>query len=115
MFGYPQETKESIKKTIKVCEECNIFPSVGFLLPLPGTEIYDWAVENKCIENEIEYLENIGDRQDFHINLTKMSNEEFTGSVEEELTRVAKIQGLNLESVFKTVTYQKPKIKRIEK
>ena len=110
IFGYPQETPETIQSTLDVCEECNIFPSVGFLLPLPATPIYEWAKENGYIINEIEYLERIGDRQDFHINLTNMSDEEFVGTVTTKLETLARKQGLELESVLKTVTYQKPKI-----
>ena len=110
IFGYPQETPETIQSTLDVCEKCNIFPSVGFLLPLPGTSIYEWAKGNGHIVNELEYLERIGDRQDFNINLTKMSDEEFVGTVTTKLETLAKRQGLDLESVFKTVTYQKPKV-----
>ncbi len=108
IFGYPQETPESIKMTIDVCEKCNIFPSVGFLLPLPGTPIYEWARKNQYIKNEVEYLERIGDRQDFHINLTKMSDEEFVDTVKTNLENLAERQGLDLASVFKTTTYQTP-------
>lgn len=108
IFGYPQETRESIAFTLKVCEECGIFPSVGFLLPLPGTPIYNWAKENKFITDELEYLERVGDRQDFHINLTKMSDQELLDVVETGLRDLAKRQGLKLDSVFKTTTYQKP-------
>ncbi len=109
IFGYPQETPETIRQTIKVCEECNIFPSVGFLLPLPGTPIYEWAKQNGHITDEVQYLGKIGDRQDFHINLTKMSDSEFVDIVTKELQALAEKQGLKLGSVFKTVTYQKPK------
>ena len=110
IFGYPQETKESIKQTLAICEQCNIFPSVGFLLPLPGTPIYQWAKESGHIQDEIAYLEGIGDRQDFHINLTAMNDEEFVGTVKDGLEQLAKKQGLEFESVFKTVTYQKPNV-----
>ncbi|MBF0300710.1 MAG: B12-binding domain-containing radical SAM protein [Oligoflexia bacterium] len=109
VFGYPQETPQTIKQTLKVCEDCGIYPSVGFLLPLPGTPIYNWAVEEKFIEDEISYLERIGDRQDFHINLTKMPDDEFISLVKEGLEDLANKQGLKLASVFKTTTYQKPK------
>lgn len=109
IFGYPQETPETIRQTIKVCEECNIYPSVGYLLPLPGTPIYEWTKQEGYIEDEIAYLERIGDRQDFHINLTKMSDDEFKDIVESELRLLARKQGLELESVLKTTTYQKPK------
>lgn len=108
-FGYPQETPETIQRTLDVCERCRIFPSTGFLLPLPGTEIYDWARQNGNIKDEFEYMMDIGDRQDFHINLTRMTDEEFVSTVENGLKRLAKILGLELASVFKTVTYQKPK------
>jgi len=114
IFGYPQETPETIQMTIDVCERCNIFPSVGFLLPLPGTPIYEWAKTHGHIPDEVKYLESIGDRQDFHINLTTMSDETLKGTVEEGLIKLAAKQGLNLDSVFKTTTYQAPKAKQPE-
>lgn len=109
IFGYPQETAETIRYTIKICEECRIYPSVGFLLPLPATPIYEWAKKTGRIRDEIDYLESIGDRQDFHINLTQMPEKEFIDIVESELRRLALKLGLKLESVFKTTTYQRPK------
>lgn len=108
IFGYPQETPESIRSTIKVCEECNIFPSVGYLLPLPGTPIYQWAKDSGHIGDEEEYLERVGDRQDFHINLTKMPTEELIATVTQELEKLAKKQGLKIDSVMKTGGYKKP-------
>ncbi|MBF0488051.1 MAG: radical SAM protein [Nitrospirae bacterium] len=110
VFGYPQETPDSIRKTIEVCEECNIFPSVGFLLPLPATPIYEWAKEKGYITDEVAYLSRIGDRQDFHINLTQMSDEQYVGTVTSSLEALAKKMGLEFDSVFKTVRYVKPKI-----
>ena len=114
IFGYPQETPESIRKTIEVCERCDIYPSVGFLLPLPGTPIYQWARKHGYIPDEVEYLSRIGDRQDFHINLTGMEDKEFVDTVTEALSGLAERQGLSFESPFKTGTYQTPKIKRGE-
>lgn len=108
IFGYPQETPETIQKTLDVCRECNIFPSTGFLLPLPGTPIYEWAKRHRHIVDEVAYLERIGDRQDFHINLTQMSDREFVDTVETKLRALAESQGLELQSVFKTVKYQRP-------
>ncbi|MFC1828423.1 B12-binding domain-containing radical SAM protein [Thermodesulfobacteriota bacterium] len=112
IFGYPQETVESINLTLKVCEEANVFPSVGFILPLPGTKIYDWCREHNKITDDFKYLMNVGDRQDFHINLTSMSDETLIGKVTEGLQELAAKQGLELESVFKTGTYQKPQTPR---
>jgi hypothetical protein len=81
------------------------------LLPLPGTPIYEWAKESGHIVDEIAYLEKIGDRQDLHINLTKMSDADFVGLVETKLTTLAQKLGLKLDSVLKTGKYQKPKVK----
>jgi hypothetical protein len=58
--------------------------------------------------DEVAYLERIGDRQDFHINLTKMADEELVETVETELRRLADDLGIELESVFKTGTYRRP-------
>jgi anaerobic magnesium-protoporphyrin IX monomethyl ester cyclase len=110
IFGYPQETPETIQKTLDVCQECKVFPSTGFLLPLPGTPIYEWAKRHGHIVDEVEYLERIGDRQDFHINLTQMSDQQFVTTVEANLRSLAEKQGLQLQSVFKTIKYQRPKI-----
>jgi radical SAM superfamily enzyme YgiQ (UPF0313 family) len=109
VLGYPQGTPETIQKTLDVCRECNIFLSTGFLLPLPGTSIYEWGKGHGYIVDEEAYRERIGDRQDFHINLTQMSDQEFVTTVETKLRSLAEKQGLDLQSVFKTVKYQRPK------
>ncbi len=86
VFGYPQETKETIRQTIDVCRKARVYPSAGFLLPLPGTPIYRIAREKGLIEDDEEkYLLRIGDRQDLHVNMTQMSNDELTGYVTEGL------------------------------
>jgi radical SAM superfamily enzyme YgiQ (UPF0313 family) len=108
IFGYPQETMESIKKTIDVCAEAGVFPSVGYLLPLPGTQIYEWAKDSGKITDDYDFLMRIGDRQDFHINLTNLPDDVLTGEVTERLQELARQQGLELKSVFKTGVYKKP-------
>lgn len=102
IFGYPQETEETIAKTVDLCYEAGMFPSVGYLLPLPGTPIYDWAKQAGHIKNEFEYLMSIGDRQDFSINLTQMSDAQFQDAVHRNLERLAGRQGLKLPSFLKT-------------
>jgi len=109
IFGYPQETPETIRYTFDICYQSNVFPSVGFLLLLPGTSMYAWAREQGYIPDEVAYLEKAGDRQDLHINLTQMSNEELISVVETEARELARKQGLDLESVFKTTAYRIPK------
>lgn len=109
IFGYPQETPESVKMTLDLCEKCNIFPSVGFLQPLPGTPIYDWALRQGFIKDEVAYLMEAGDRQDFHINLTAMPTDEFVAIVTAGLNGLAKKMGLKFDNPLKTGVYQKPK------
>uniref|UniRef100_A0A6M3JRX8 Putative radical SAM superfamily protein n=1 Tax=viral metagenome TaxID=1070528 RepID=A0A6M3JRX8_9ZZZZ len=111
IFGFPQETIHTINKTIQMCRELNLFPSAGFLLPLPGTPIYDWCIDKGLIKNEVEHLERIGDRQDLHINLTGMEDSEMTDLVRSGLESLAKDQGIEVGDVFKTGTYKKPKDK----
>jgi len=108
IFGYPQESPETIRMTLDLCERCNIYPSVGFLQPLPGTPIYEWAVQYGYIKNELEYLLNAGDRQDLHVNLTQMSSEELGDTVVNGMQRLADKMGLKFDNPLKTGVYQKP-------
>lgn len=87
VFGYPEETPETIKKSIDCCIENGIYPSTGYLLPQPGSPMYQYSIDNGYILDEEDYVMKIGDRQDLTINLTKMSNEEFESVVLDELKR----------------------------
>jgi radical SAM superfamily enzyme YgiQ (UPF0313 family) len=110
IFGYPQETPETIKATLQLCEQCNIYPSVGYLQPLPGTPIYQMACSNGFIPDELEYLLSAGDRQDLHINMTSMSDLEFKECVINGLRDLSRKMGLEFADPLKTGVYQKPKI-----
>ena len=46
VIGYPTETPETIKETMTQCKKLKIYPSTGFLLPLPETGMFKHAVEN---------------------------------------------------------------------
>ena len=109
IFGYPQETPESIKETLDLAERCGIFPSVGFLQPLPGTPMYEYAIEHGFITDQVEYLMNAGDRQDFHVNMTKMPTDELIGRVMDGMQALATRMGLQFDNPLKTSVYQKPK------
>lgn len=108
VLGYPEETIETIGKTFQICLDLGIFPSSGFLLPQPGTPIYDWALKNDFINDEEEYLLSLGDRQDLRINLTKMSDEQFLDTVNYWLTMLNKELNLGLEpdELIKTKYYR---------
>lgn len=108
VFGYPQETPETIKKTFDVCIENNIYPSTGYLLPLPGSQMYDYAVSHGFIKDEESYLLRLGDRQDLRVNMTQMSDEEFVMHVVKGLQRCNEKLNLGLEKdkLIKTQYYR---------
>ena len=81
VFGYPIETKETINKTFSMCLEAGIYPSIGFLMPLPYTGMYEYAKSNGFITDENEYLDSITERQDITLNMTKLSDEEIMTAI----------------------------------
>ena len=97
VIGYPQETRETINKTFDICEKAKVYPSTGYLLPQPGTPMYRYAIEMGLIKDDEEFLMKMGDRQDFTINFTKMSQEEMENLVQERLGKLSEKLGLNLD------------------
>ncbi|MBF0540388.1 MAG: radical SAM protein [Nitrospirae bacterium] len=106
VFGFPQETPETIKKTIDFCIKEQLSPSAGFLLPMPKTPIYKYALERGLIKDEYEYLLGLGDRQDFHINLTSMTDDIYISTVKSEVKRCQQELGINLDDPMKTVKFR---------
>ncbi len=108
VFGYPQETRETIKKTLETCRQARVYPSSGFLLPLPGTPMYEMARERDLVGDEEEYLLRIGDRQDLHVNLTQMADNDLVETVTEGLMKLRDKLGISMndEEVIKT-TYNR--------
>jgi radical SAM superfamily enzyme YgiQ (UPF0313 family) len=111
VLGYPQETPETIKKTFNCCIGNRIYPSVGYLLPQPGSGMYDYAVEHGYITNEEEYLLKMGDRQDLRLNMTQMTDVEFESNVVDGVRRCSQALGLDLpeENLIKTMYYRSAK------
>jgi len=108
VMGYPEETKETINKTIDFCIEQNILPVVNYLTPMPHTPIYEYAVSKGFIKDEKEYISNMNDSKELGINLTKMSDEEFKQNVEEAVRRGQRAvagEALNFETPTKTFRY----------
>ena len=81
VFGYPIETSETIKETFDQCLKAKVYPSIGFLLPLPYTAMYDYAKANGFITDEDKYLDSITERQDICLNMTKMSDSEIMDGI----------------------------------
>ncbi len=121
VFGYPIETPQTIKQTFDMCLKAEIYPSMGYLLPLPATGMYDYAREKGFITDENKYLDSITERQDLCVNMTTMSDEKVKGLIAdgaEELNEKLGI-GLNKEKLIKTGGYnshsKKTKLKKLER
>lgn len=108
VVGYPQETEKTLQETFDCCYDADIYPSVGYLIPLPGTPIFEYARETYSIKGVEEYLLNSGDRQDFRINLTGMDQQTIEEIVKTNLKRISnKLElGLEDEKLIKTVHYK---------
>jgi len=104
VIGYPQETNETIKQTFDCCLENKIYPSVGYLLPQPGSSIYEYAVEHGYIDDEEKFLLKMGDRQDLRINMTNMNDEQLKTTVLNCLKKCNEILkiGLDPDKLIKT-------------
>lgn len=74
MVGHPGENWDTFKETLELVKQfqkgmgCNVF----FTTPYPGSLLYLWAIKNKIIRNEVEFLLKISDlpASKFTINLT---------------------------------------------
>ncbi|MEM7540333.1 MAG: radical SAM protein [Pseudomonadota bacterium] len=109
VFGYPIETKDTIKETFDMCLQAQIYPSIGYLLPLPATKMYDYALENGFIVDEDEYLVSITERQDLCVNMTTMGDTEVLETIAEGASRLNEQLniGLSESSLIKTGGYRK--------
>jgi anaerobic magnesium-protoporphyrin IX monomethyl ester cyclase len=74
VLGYPTETPETVRATMDCCIAAGVYPSAGYLLPQPGTPMYDYARERGFINDEEDYLLALGDRQDLRLNMTQMTD-----------------------------------------
>ncbi|HFQ80992.1 MAG TPA: B12-binding domain-containing radical SAM protein [Desulfobacterales bacterium] len=109
VVGYPIETPESIQATFDLCMNNDIYPSIGYLLPLPYTGMYKYAREHGFISDEDKYLTSITERQDICLNMTKMSDEEVTREIKKCADKANKALQLGLEenSLIKTGGYKR--------
>ena len=107
VLGYPQETKETIAQTMRMCEELKVYPSAGFLLPFPSTGMWEHALKNGYITDPDEFLTHITERQDFILNMTKMSDEDLKTEVNGWLRHLNEVFGNNLteDRLIKTGGY----------
>ncbi len=108
VIGYPEETKETIDETMSKLEALNVYPSAGFLLPLPETGMWKHAIENGFITDIDKFLTAITERQDFSLNMTKMDEEELKAYTLGWLDKLNKKFGnLDKNKLLKTGGYDK--------
>jgi anaerobic magnesium-protoporphyrin IX monomethyl ester cyclase len=114
VFGYPQETPATIAHTFDVCIENRIYPSIGYLLPQPGSGMYEYAMAKGLIPDEEEYLLAIGDRQDLYLNMTSMSDEQFEEEIFKGAMRCNEAlgRGMDPDKLIKSGGYQNHKVKQ---
>ena len=109
VFGYPIETPDTIAETFSMCLDARVYPSIGYLLPLPATGMYDYAIKNGFITDQNKYLDSITERQDLCLNMTQMDDEEVKNLIAEgagNLNEKLNI-GLNSGKLLKTGGYNK--------
>lgn len=109
VFGYPIETPDTIKETFDMCLKAKVYPSIGYLLPLPATGMYDHALKHGFIKNEDKYLDSITERQDLCLNMTKMGDDEVKHLIAEgaEKLNIELKIGLSSDKLLKTGGYNK--------
>ena len=114
VFGYPTETKQTIGETFDQCLKAGVYPSIGFLLPLPATGMYDYAKQKGLIVDEDAYLESITERQDICLNMTNMRNEDIMKEIKVGAGKLNDMLdlGLNENTFIKTKGYKNSKIKK---
>ncbi len=108
VFGYPEETEETVNETMEFCYENDVYPSVGFLLPQPGTPIYAKMLEKGIVKDEEDYLLQMGDRQDLRISLSNIPAQDLMALVKKHLSRINTKMGFEIagEKLIKSGHYR---------
>jgi radical SAM superfamily enzyme YgiQ (UPF0313 family) len=108
VFGYPIETERTIEETFDQCLRAGVYPSIGYLLPLPATGMYDYAKTHGFITDENAYLDSITERQDLCINMTSMSDEGVMQHIKDGAAKLNEMLelGLSGDRLIKTGGYR---------
>ncbi len=81
LAGYPGETPNTIKDSVDFANRNLLNTTFYCLIPLPGSKIYEYCIENHLIDEEEKYLEKVslsgGDASHIVINLTDMDDETY--------------------------------------
>jgi radical SAM superfamily enzyme YgiQ (UPF0313 family) len=89
IVGMPGETKETIKETVKFCKEAQIFNTLFFVVPYPGTFLYSELKNKNQIDDEEKFVLKMGqDATNLLFNLTDLPDEKlitYKKEAEEEI------------------------------
>ena len=103
MIGAINETTESVNKSRKFCIKHNLRYEPHFITPFPGTQLYDYAIKNKLIRDEISYLKKLsmqGNTNYLLVNLTKNFSDK---ELEELKTKSLFFPKQNINISFKAI------------
>ena len=98
IFGYPGEDEQTIEETYQLFSDIPL-TNAGFyiLTPLPGSKVYNNALESGIIADEDEYLSSLETgTKDLHINFTKWSDDKFMENMD-LLTKTINFNGLKVK------------------
>ena len=79
MIGNVGETRRTAYETLKVIKKMDITPTRPFFFPqpYPGTELWNYAKNHNLIEDDLKFVESLGEQGDnIVVNFTDMTNEE---------------------------------------
>ncbi|MCL4370456.1 MAG: B12-binding domain-containing radical SAM protein [Chloroflexi bacterium] len=83
IFGDPAETAETIQETMSFfyerCRDAMIH--LNYITPYPGSEIFQYCLDNGIIPSRQQYYERIGWIGKHKINMTRMPDNQFFGLV----------------------------------
>ena len=79
LIGAANETNSSIKVSSDFCKEYNLIYNPHYVTPYPMTPLYNYAIENKLITDELEYIKlfsKIGNTNIITVNFTGFTDKE---------------------------------------
>ena len=98
IIGYPGETRETIQESIDACKSINLVPTeITFPTPYPATVLYEFALKNGYIKDEVKYIESLSDHEQGEfpiINFTDLSDEELIKEKERWFRETGKTLGV---------------------
>jgi len=96
LAGYPGESCATLSDTVKFANRNLLKTEFCCLIPLPGSKIYDYCIENNLIKDEYAYLEKVsvrgGDASHIMLNITDMDDQTYSREIRKANARMGKIR-----------------------